>query len=185
MIGCSSSNVLGLAIKTLIESEMSRYTGDIVKQWVCDKVFDRSKASKDVLTAIQACALHKAFLLITGDKPMKKDEKWQMLSELSVEQSENFITHNFEGVKGIPSWCNNSFVSKKDLKADGGKWIVNKKRESGWKRVQDDVRVMRNELAPLWMKFLAQHNAGKGGILNKIPSGTALIELLEKWHQLL
>ena len=53
---------------------MSRYTGDIVKQWVCDKVFDRSKASKDVLTATQACALHKAFLLITRDKPMKKDE---------------------------------------------------------------------------------------------------------------
>ena len=116
---------------------------------------------------------------------MKKDEKWQMLSELSVEQSENFITHNFEGVKGIPSWCNNSFVSEKDLKADGGMWIVNKKSGSGWKGVQDDVRVMRNELAPLWVKFLAQHSAGKGGILNKIPSGTALIELLEKWHQLL
>ena len=34
---------------------MSRYTSDIVKQWVCDKVFNKNKASKDVLTAIQAC----------------------------------------------------------------------------------------------------------------------------------
>ena len=54
------------------------------------------------------------------------------------------------------------------------------KSESGWKRVQDDVRVMRNELAPLSVKFLAQHNAGKGGILNQILSGTALTVLLEK-----
>ena len=64
-----------------------------MKQWVCDKVFNKNKASKDVLIAFQACALHKAFLLI---------KKWQMLSELSVDQSENFISHNFEGVKGIP-----------------------------------------------------------------------------------
>ena len=40
---------------------------------------------------------------------------------IKLDQSENFISHNFEGVKGIPSWCNDSFVSKKDLKADGGK----------------------------------------------------------------
>ena len=83
-----------------------------MKQWVCDKVFNKNEASKDVLTAFQACALHKAFLLITRDKPMKKDEKWQMLSELSVDQSENFISHQFKGVKGIPSWCNDSFGSQ-------------------------------------------------------------------------
>ena len=56
---------------------MPRYTGHIVRQLVCDKVFNKNK-------------------------PMKKDEKlWHMLSELSVEQSENFVSHNFEGVKGI------------------------------------------------------------------------------------
>ena len=104
LIGCFSSNILG-KLHTLIESEISRYTGDIVKQWVCEKVFNKNKASKDVLTAFQACALHKAFLLITRDKPIKKDEKWQMLSELSVDQSENFISHNFEGVKRNPITC--------------------------------------------------------------------------------
>jgi hypothetical protein len=44
---------------------------------------------------------------------------------------------------------------------------------------------MRNELAPLWVKFLSQHNAGRGGVLNAILSGTALVEPLKKWLCLL
>ena len=44
---------------------------------------------------------------------------------------------------------------------------------------------MRNELSPLWKKFLSQYSAGKGGVLGKVPSGTALVELLDKWLRLL
>ena len=75
-------------------------------------------------------------------------------------------------------------MAKKDLKADCGPWVLNVGSESAWKRAQEDVRIMRNELSPLWKKFLSQYSAGKGGVLGKVPSGTALVELLDKWLRL-
>ena len=62
--------------------------------------------------------------------------------------------------------------------------MVNAKTETGWKRAQEDIRIMRNELGPLWIKFVAKNNAGRGGVINQIPSGTALVELLDKWLRL-
>ena len=95
---------------------MSQYTGDIVKQWACDAVFSKLKPSKDVQTAFQTCALQKAFMGITEGKLMKKEDKWLTLSLTTAENTKTFITHNFDGVHGIPVWCTDSFVSKKDMK---------------------------------------------------------------------
>ena len=38
---------------------MSEYTGNIVEQWACDTTSKKSKASKNVLTAIQKYAVLK------------------------------------------------------------------------------------------------------------------------------
>ena len=164
---------------------MTTYTSGIVKQWACDTIFVKNKPAKDIQTAFQSCALAKAFTILTTGKLMKREEKWRQLSEKAQEQTLNFMTFNFSGVQNIPAWCTDAFVAKKDLKADCGPWVLNVNSESAWKRAQEDVRIMRNELSPLWIKFLSQHSAGKGGVLGKVPSGTALVELLDKWLRLL
>jgi hypothetical protein len=41
-------------------------------------------------------------------------------SENAVEQTKNFMSHNFAGVTGIPGWCNDIFVAKMNLKEDYG-----------------------------------------------------------------
>ena len=139
---------------------MSRYTSDIVKQWVCDKVFNKNKASKDVLTAFQECALHKAFLLITRDKPMKKDEKWQMLSILSVEQSENFFSHNFEGVEG-------SFLVQR---------FIHSFRSQGW-RWQVDCHLEKRE----WVEASTGRRAGNAWWASSMPASGLLKGYLCGW----
>ena len=102
---------------------MSKYTSDIVKQWACDTVFARNKPAKDVQTAFQSCALAKAFLILTRGRLMKREEKWCQLSLNAKEQTKNFMTFNFDGVTGIPAWCTDAFVAKKDLKADCGRGL--------------------------------------------------------------
>lgn len=162
---------------------MTTYTANIVKQWALDTVFARKDdASKAVRNSFQTCALAMAYILVTQGPLMKKEDKWKKLSTNTKEQTATFISHNFNNVKGIPFWCDDAFVSsKKESKGKSEPWIVSETSETGWKRAIEDVRVMRNDLGPLWVKFLATHNAGKGGVLTTIPSGTALLELLEKW----
>ena len=41
-----------------------------------------------------------------------------------------------------------------------------------------------HKAAPCQKKNSYQNSAGKGGVLGKVPSGTALVELLDKWLRL-
>ena len=103
-----------------------------------------------------------------------------MLRDKIVEQYEAFIkVHITENQIFVPPFVTTNLLKSADI-AEKKDWKISITNNTTWRAYQKVVKEFRNDILPLWKSLIRIVGKGSDGSI-KVPSGMALVELLDKF----
>ena len=167
---------------TSSNSLIAMTTHEQVLQWVANIMFSSSlKLTKSIQTTLKTTALGLGGLEVALSGSMHSDQKFKLLRDKVLLQAEHLIqSHLVENGIKVSSNVSTRVIQYQDL-ALATEWKLSGTTETAWKLYMSDVADMRNHINQLYENLLIIVGKSKDGHI-KVPSGKALIELLDTFY---
>ena len=154
---------------------------EIVIKWAFERVFNGSvKLTKAIHSSLKATILVLAGVEVSLSGPMHSKTKQVLLRDKIFEQSKAFINTQMiaNGIPVLP-YVTTNLLKSADI-FEKTEWKISTTTDTTWRSYQLEVKDLRNNILPLWDALVKLVGKGADGSL-KVPSGKALVELLDKF----